>query len=56
VPLNDAFTPKELDTAILKSKSKATGLKLIQKKMLRNLFNSSKTFLLHLFNTLLTNT
>jgi hypothetical protein len=55
-PLNDAFTPEELDKAMPKSKSNATGLDLIHNKMIRNLSIPNKTSLLHLFNTLLTYT
>jgi hypothetical protein len=55
-PLNDAFTPEELDKVMPKSKSNATGPDLIQNKMTRNLSKPNKTSLLHLFNTLLTNT
>ena len=55
-PLNDSFTPEELDKAMPKSKSNATGLDLIHNKMIRNLSIPNKTSLLHLFNTLLTNT
>jgi hypothetical protein len=55
-PLNDAFTPEELDKVMPKSKSNATGPDLIRNKMTRNLSKPNKTSLLHLFNTLLTNT
>lgn len=55
-PLNVAFTAEEHDKAMPKSKSNATVPDLIQNKMTRNLSKPNKTSLLHLFNTLLTNT
>lgn len=54
-PLNDPFTPEEIDKAILKPKSKAEGNDRIQNKMIRNLSTANRRHLGDLFNAVLPN-
>jgi hypothetical protein len=53
--LNSAFTPSELDKALSKLRSNATGADEIHNAMLSNLSTANKKYLLHLFNTIYTN-
>ncbi|KAI9553698.1 putative R-directed D polymerase from mobile element jockey-like [Daphnia sinensis] len=51
--ISDTINSQEVERAIPKSRSNATGLDLIQNKMLLNLSSANKAHFLHLFNTLL---
>jgi hypothetical protein len=51
-PLNDSFTPEDLEKDLPTAKGNATGLDIIQKEMLRNLSKPNKTFVLKRFKKL----
>ena len=53
--LNFIFAPSELDKALTKLKSNATGVDDIHNAMLTNLSPDNKKYLLHLFNYLYIN-
>jgi ribonuclease HI len=53
--LNSMFTPPELDKALKKLKSNATGIDEIHNAMLTNLSQTNKKNILHLFNAIYIN-